>query len=361
MDSSLLWLWLHSVCRISRAKQYILIGKFGDIESVYLALRDDYESMDIFRREEIDLLCDKDLTKAKDMMSSLSDICASVITIDDIKYPELLKNIHNPPNVLFARGRMFDLNSSLNIAMVGTRKSTKYGDISAFNIAKGLSDAGAVVVSGMALGIDKSSHEGALSGKSPTVAVIASGVDICYPRSNLSLMKKITEKGLILSEYSLGVPAEKYHFPERNRIISGISRGTLVVEADIKSGSLITARCATEQNRDVFAIPGNINSMNSKGSNYLLKDGAQLVTSADDILSYYKYDFTPSESVAKEEKNLSDPDSIILDKLGENTFHKDTIASLTGLDISTVNSRLLIMELGGKVISLSGGYYAKSN
>ncbi len=359
LDNNILWIWLDSVCRISRAKQNRLLWHFGDIESIYRADKEEYLSVCDFSKEDLELLDNKFLNRAKDELKRLRDIGGQVISCDDERYPKLLKQIHNPPNILYVRGQLFDLNSYLMIAMVGTRKASGYGLTTAKSIARELSLSGAVVVSGLADGIDAMSHEGALLGKSPTVAVIGCGVDKCYPKSNTGLMNRIKDKGLIISEYPLGSSAQKFHFPERNRIISGISRGTVVVEADIKSGSLITAKFALEQDRDVFAVPGNINSINSKGSNYLLKDGANLVTNASDILNFYgcePIEYTPKEEIIS---TGITGESKILNVLNTGSLHKDTICEKTGLAAPEVNSLLLLMELRGMVIHMPGGYYSK--
>lgn len=360
LENNLLWIWLDSVCRISRAKQNKLLSHFGDIESIYKADKEEYLSICDFTPEETKHLTDKDLKGAKEEQKRLSDIGGQIIPRDDERFPHLLRQIHTQPNVLYVRGQLFDLNSCLTIAMVGTRKASGYGLTTAKSIARELSESGAVVVSGLALGIDAMSHEGALLGKSPTVAVIACGADICYPASNKGLMQRILKSGgLVISEYPLGTIAQPYHFPERNRIISGISKGTLVVEADIKSGSLITAKYALEQNRDVFAVPGNVNSVNSKGSNYLLKDGASLVTTASDILNFYSFEPIASTKASESTPSGTGEEEKILTVLSEGSLHKDTICEKTGLDASKVNSLLLLMELKGKVMQMPGGYYTK--
>jgi len=364
LDNTILWLWLTGKSCISRNKQHKLLHHFGDIESIYKANLSDYYELKIFSDEELNLLSGKKLDKCHEMLERLGKLNARVITIDNDSYPDFLRTIHTPPTVLYSRGTLKDFNNRFMIAMVGTRKATNYGKTCAYNIARELSRSGTVVVSGMAMGIDAKSHEGALSGGSPTVAVIGTGVDIAYPSANSSLMKSIMANGAVLSEYPLGTPAEKYHFPERNRIISGLCHGTLVVEADFKSGSLITAKYANEQNRDVFAVPGNVNSVYSKGTNYLLKDGAHFVSGAEDILKFYKYDglieqsSPPAEETTEINTDMSDPEKRILSALGEEAVHTDTICQLTGLDIGTVNANLLMLELTGKIIKLAGGYYS---
>ncbi len=360
LDNIRLWLWLQGALSITRAKQHKLIGHFGDIESVYRANLSDYNELGFLTDEDLNYLSKKDLTYAEDMQRELNKYSAHVITMDSDIYPDLLRTIHQPPTVLYARGSFLDFNNVFMLSMVGTRKATNYGKVSAYNIARELSKSGVTVVSGLAMGIDAKSHEGALSGGSPTVAVIGCGVDIAYPRINAPLMNKIMKNGCVISEYPLGAPPEKYHFPERNRIIAGMSKGTIVVEADLKSGSLITARYATEENRDVFALPGNINNPTSKGSNALLQDGAHLIASTKDLVSYYNLEYIDKIPVTYEDSSKTGIEDKILNAIGDEIVHLDTICQRTCLDTGTVNANLLMMEIKGKVIKLAGGYYSRT-
>ena len=369
LDNTPLWLWLNQQVCLNRNKQLKLMEHFGNIKNIYDANLSDYAELDFLKEDELNLLTKKELDLSLADEERLLKLGGGVITIDSPAYPEILKNISSPPTVLYFRGVQADLNERLCIAMVGTRKATYYGKDCAYTLARELSSMGVSIVSGMAMGIDAKSHEGAISGGSPTIAVIGCGVDICYPLSNSKLMDSILKNGMVISEYPLGTHPEKYHFPERNRIISGMCQGTLVVEADFKSGSLITAKNASEQNRDVFAVPGNINSTYSKGTNYLLKDGAHFVTCAEDILSYYRFDY-PNLMSKPITKGISDyeesspqpgsPEEKIINAIGEETLHTDTICQLTGLDIGTVNASLLMMELTAKVIKLPGGFYTRA-
>ena len=366
MDNTILWLWLNQSVSLSRSKQTKLLDHFGTICEIYSATLSDYAGLDFLTEDDLNLLSKKGLEECYGEYEKLLKLGGGVITIDSEYYPELLRNISSPPNVLYYRGKLTNLNDYLCIAMVGTRKATYYGKECAHSLAKELSATGIVIVSGLALGIDAKSHEGALKGIAPTVAIIGCGVDITYPQANSSLMNSIMQNGMVISEYPLGVGPEKYHFPERNRIISGICQGTLVVEADFKSGSLITAKSAIEQNRDVFAVPGNINSTYSKGTNYLLKDGAHFVTTAEDILSFYRFDYPElltknipayKEPEVRSNPTKGSPQEKILKAIGEENVHTDTICRLTGLDMGTVNSSLLWMELSGTVVKLPGGFY----
>lgn len=361
MDNTLLWLWLHEESNISRNKQYKLTEVFGDIESVYKADTEDYRHLPFLSPEDINSLCNKDLSPCEETVKRLCEMSAKAVTVDSPDYPDMLRTIHSAPNVLYTMGSFSDFNNAFCIAMVGTRLATDYGKNSAYNIARDLSKNGVTVVSGMAAGIDAKSHEGALSSQSPTVAVIASGLDIIYPKSNTELMKKILKQGAVITEYPLGSPPEKYHFPERNRIISGLCHGTVVVEADIKSGSLITSEYATEQNRDVFAVPGNINSSKSKGTNFLLKDGAHMITSGKDILNFYSLCYLESAPKVIPDFPTDSPESKILAVISGDIVNTDVICEKTGLDAGTVNATLLMLELKGKVMKLSGGRYSSIN
>ncbi len=366
VDNTTLWLWLLGKFPLSPSKQNRLIEHFKSIEAVYKADVFQYAELGFLKDEEINLLSKKDLDICRLEEEKLQKISGGVITIDSPFYPELLKKIPDAPNVLYYRGKMVDLNKYLCIAMVGTRKASSYGKMCAYSLSKELSQNGVAVVSGLALGIDAKAHSGAVEGGSPTVAVLGCGVDIAYPKTNEPVMKEIIKNGMIISEYPLGVGPEKYHFPKRNRIISGICHGTLVVEADIKSGSLITAKFASEHNRDIFAVPGNINSVYSKGSNFLLKDGAHLVTTAEDVITQYRFDY-PELLLGKERKfapekekeplEKGSPKEKILLAIGNDTVHTDIICQKTGLNPANVNSLLLLMELEGRISKLPGGFY----
>lgn len=361
MDNTLIWLWLHEISNISRSKQHKLLDAFGDIESIYRSDAKDYRAIPFLSDEDINNLCRKDLGPCEVSLKRLSDMSARVITIDSDDYPDILRTIHSAPTVLYTMGSFRDFNSAFCIAMVGTRLATDYGKNTAFNIARELSRNGVTVVSGMAAGIDAKSHEGALSASGSTIAVTACGLDVVYPKSNAGIMKKILNQGAVITEYPLGSPPEKYHFPERNRIISGLSHGTVVVEADIKSGSLITSDYATEQNRDVFAVPGNINSSKSKGTNFLLKDGAHMITSGKDILDFYSLSHLEELPKTNTEYFEDSPEGKILSAISEEIVNTDVICQKTGLDAGTVNATLLMLELKGKVMKLSGGRYSIIN
>ena len=265
--------------------------------------------------------------------------------ITDKEYPELLKQIDNPPKVLYYMGDVSLLNKP-SIAIVGTRKATAYGRWAAYGMAKKLSDYSIVTVSGMAFGIDTFAHKGAVENGGKTIAVLGCGVDICYPLSNRKLRDSILEKGLILSEFEPQTQPMPYRFPMRNRIISGLSIGTIIVEAGLQSGSLITAECAAEQGRNIYALPGNINSMYSFGTNKLIRDGATPLIVFDDIIEElgiprHSSQDSPDLKLGRDERIIYD----FVTKHGEVTA--DMLCRNTGKQPSEVNAIVTILEMKG--------------
>lgn len=299
-------------------------------------------------KERADIDPEKELEKLKKQKIEF-------ITLLDKNYPKLLKEIFSPPVVLYYKGNLKILNEN-TLAVVGSRKFTTYGKNATQKIVSGLAEAGYVIVSGMALGIDAFAHESALQAKGKTVAVLGRGPDAPYPATNAELFRRIVEsEGLIISEYMPGKPPLPQHFPARNRIISGVSKGTLIVEGNIKSGALITARDTLEQNRDVFAVPGPIFGESSSGTNQLLKMGANLVTSAEDILEYYGHTIKPQKT---KPKPSDDTEKAIFEALDEKERHVDIIIKESGLESQIVISTLTLMEIKGKVKNLGGMVYA---
>ena len=277
-------------------------------------------------------------------------------------YPGILKEIHNAPKQLYVRGSL-PKDHSLNFAIVGTRTASDYGKTLAFKIAKELAELGFNIISGLALGIDTQAHLGALEGKGKTTAVMGSAIDdnSIYPSENLNLVKKIISSGgAVISEYEPGTKSEIWFFPERNRIISGLSRGVLVVEAPEKSGALITARLALEQNREVFAIPGSIFSKNSLGANNLIKSGAKMVTTVDDILEELNLTDLKIEKGVKEEENLTEEEKIILKIIEKEPIHIDKICEISKMAAGQVLSTVSVLEIRG-IIKNIGGKFTKLN
>lgn len=287
----------------------------------------------------------------------------------DPEYPALLEEIYNPPLVLYARGRLEVLQMHC-IAIVGTRKPTLYGLQMAQGLASDLGSRGIGITSGLARGIDAAAHRGALEGKGFTIAVLGCGIDIVYPREHRQLTNRIVENGLILSEFPPGTSPSPQNFPVRNRIISGLALGTVIVEASEYSGSLITARLAMEQNREVFAVPGNLTSPQSFGPNYLIKQGAKLVQSWRDVVEelpaeirhemLLKEDLSPSPKSESDPGLLSDDENRLLGLLKTDAaLQFDNLLRLSNLTVSSLSNLLLSLEMNGRIRQLPGNLYVK--
>jgi DNA processing protein len=282
----------------------------------------------------------------------------AVITLADAVYPRQLLEIADPPPLLYAAGRL-ELLAQPALAVVGSRNATAQGVRDAERFAKAFSEAGLTIVSGLALGIDAAAHRGGLAGRGSTIAVLGTGLDVVYPRQNAPLAARISESGLLLSEFPLGTPGLADHFPRRNRLISGLSQGCLVVEAALASGSLITARAALDQGREVFALPGSIHSPLAKGCHALIKQGAKLVESADDVLSELRA-FTHTASAATRADAPCDADSgTLLPHMGYDPVDVDSLCARAGLPAEQVSAELLRLELAGRVAALPGGRYQR--
>ncbi|MDQ3186187.1 MAG: DNA-processing protein DprA [Pseudomonadota bacterium] len=286
----------------------------------------------------------------------LEDPANSIITLADSDYFPLLLNISDPPPLLYLKGKRTLLSSPM-LAIVGSRNATPQGLSNAEAFAEAASNAGLCITSGLALGVDTAAHRGGLRGIAASIAVLGTGLDIVYPARNRELAHELAEKGALVSEFPLGTPAIGSNFPRRNRIISGMSRGCLVVEAALQSGSLITARQATEQGRDVFAIPGSIHSPLSKGCHALIKQGAKLVESAEDILDELGYQ--PVRSTIYNAGESAGEEPLLLRHLGHDVTTIDTLCIRSGLTAETVSAMLLAFELDGVVASLPGGGYQR--
>jgi DNA processing protein len=281
----------------------------------------------------------------------------ALTTLADETYPPALLEIPDPPALLYAAGRA-ELLSSPALAIVGSRNASAQGERNAETFARTLSDAGLAIVSGLALGIDAAAHRGGLAGASSTIAVLGTGIDVVYPRRNAELAEQIATRGLLLSEFPPGTEAVAHNFPRRNRLISGLSRGCLVVEAAIASGSLITARAAADQGREVFAIPGSIHSPLSKGCHALIKSGAKLVESAEDVLAELG-GFRPSGFASTTVQPTGSAERGLLQHMGHDPVDVDFLCVRAGLSAEQVSSELLRLELDGRVTSLPGGLYQR--
>lgn len=291
-----------------------------------------------------------------------------LVTLADAEYPKALLEISDPPPYLYAKGNLAWLNHP-SIAIVGSRNASVQGEKNAEAFAYDLCQQGLCIVSGLALGIDGAAHRGAIKANGATIAVVGTGLDIVYPAKHRELAHQIAERGLILSEFPLGTPSKPQNFPKRNRIISGLSMGCLVVEANVQSGSQITARMAAEQGREIFAIPGSIHSPMSKGCHQLIKQGAKLVDCIQDITeelklqSRFEPDVTSPKSQAEpnniNSSPVNSPEALLLQTMGFEPAPLERLVTLTGLTVAEVSSMLMLLELDGKVASLTGGQYQK--
>lgn len=297
------------------------------------------------------------------VLKKIERLGARVIVYADPEYPDQLRKIYDPPMIIFVKGLTIPRKTTF-IAMVGSRHPTPYGQKSAHIIAQGLARRGIGIVSGLALGIDATSHSGCLFGKGYTLAVLGTGIDIIYPESNRKLYQEIVENGSVITEYLPGTPPEPKNFPIRNRIISGISSGVVVVEATKKSGSLITATLALDQGRDVFAVPGSIHSFKSTGCHLLIKQGARLIENSDDILDELglNYPFASKTDTFKDKQPslpMDEMEAKLYQLIGDYPTHIDQIARQGKLSSGEVSSILMKMELKGLVRQLPGKAFVR--
>jgi len=286
----------------------------------------------------------------------------ALITLADSNYPRLLLEIADPPPVLYCHGRL-ELLEKPALAVVGSRNASAQGASNAEQFARSFSVAGLTIVSGLAQGIDAAAHRGGLAGEGSTIAVLGTGVDVIYPRAHEALAAEIAARGLLLSEFPLGTKALAYNFPRRNRLISGLAQGCLVVEAALASGSLITARTAADQGREVFAIPGSIHSPMSKGCHSLIKAGAKLVESADDVLSelaaFRRTGFASTRAPVPAASD--DADEPLLAWMGFDPVDVDSLCARASLPAEKISAELLRLELAGRIAALPGGLYQRLN
>lgn len=351
--STLIWL---NMLQIPSDKICSFINWFGDIAEINNMSDVDLRSSGIFSELQIARILDKnsikDLTQYEKKVRIKG---AEILTDFDDDYPEALKSIDDRPMILYVRGSLKKEDAAA-IGIVGSRKATSYGKWACEKISGDLAGLGVTIVSGMASGIDTYAHRAALDSEGRTIAVLGCGVDVVYPQKNKTLYEEISSNGAVISEFPLGTQPLPYHFPMRNRIISGLSLGIAVIEAQEKSGSLITASYAASQGKDVFAVPGNINSLYSSGTNLLIKDGAKPLLTTEDIIEEIPVLRSNSRKMfnkGHEKIPLSETEKKVLGVLQEGPLYSDIIALRTGLDISTVLGTLMILEMKETIKELS--------
>lgn len=385
------WVWLSEHKGLSTRVKLQLLEHFGTPENIYYADAEEYLHVEGMTQKLAAQLADKSTTAADRILGDCERLGLRILTMQDADYPVRLRNIYEPPCLLYVKGRLPEIDEEAAIAMVGTRDATPYGIETAETLAFSLAKQGALIVSGAASGVDSASHRGALRAGAKTVAVLGCGLDVVYPAGNEWLYRDIVAAGALLSEYPPGTPAVGMHFPVRNRIISGLCLATVVVEAPERSGALITARTALEQGRDVFAVPGAINAPKSRGCNRLIADGAAaLVADSRDILWEYEASYphkvhcapvelpqtlgyqarqeeTAAKAAAREEReklpvldlregqaSLTDDQVRILRRLKDGEMQVDDLIEAVELPTRRVLSALTVLEIEGYVAENGG-------
>lgn len=378
MEHILYWLWLTTKYGISPSKIKVLLEYFKTVEEIYFSknFNNIYGLNDKIKSS----LADKDLSKAEKILEQTAKLNQKILVYDNENYPNILKNISSPPYVLYVQGKVLELDKVLTIGVVGTRNSSEYGRVVTDRICRELAQYGAVTIGGLARGIDTVGAWATLNAGGVAVGVVGSGLDIVYPSENVELVKAITEKGCIISEYAPGTPPIRNHFPARNRIIAGLSRGILVTEAPEKSGALITAKYALENDRDVFAVPRNITDTNFLGTNKIIQQGAKLINGAMDIINEYPYaekvapksvKSEPLQTVKNNNTNppiqktvdeskyskLNEFEKQIIDILKKSDMQIDELSREMKRNVSEINTKLIMLEVKGLVKKLPGSKY----
>lgn len=377
MEHVLCWLWLVSKFGTAKAKIASLVEFFGSVEELYSSKH--FYNTGLTENEKSRLL-DKDMSEAERICEEVARLDGKILVIDDKMYPAILKQSHNPPPVLYLKGKTPDLDDVLTLGVVGTRNTSSYGRLVTQRLCQSLAREGVVTVSGMASGVDAIGAWATIEEGGIAVGVIGSGIDIAYPPENAELYSAIAEKGCILTEFPPGTPPIKKNFPMRNRIIASLSRGVLVTDAPAKSGALITARFAMEEGRDVFAVPRNISDIKYSGTNILIQQGAKLVMHPNDILCEYPYAkrIEPAEKPqniskpqqehtaerktkaksSKKIEELKDKDREIAELLSKQDMQIDEIARELKVSIGELNTRLVMLEMKGITVKKPGSIYS---
>ncbi|MFC1511370.1 DNA-processing protein DprA [Candidatus Margulisiibacteriota bacterium] len=349
------WLAINKIPSIGPITIKKLWEHFGSIKDVWEADGDIISQIEGLKKSAVrSFIENRSKVNLEEELAAVQNSKINVLTLDDEAYPEVLKNIYDPPPVLYVKGQL-DSNVK-TLAIVGTRRASRYGLEIAKKLAFELASLGITIVSGMALGIDTAAHKGAIEAGGKTLAVFGCGVDNIYPPSNRDLAKEIEKSGALVSEFPLGTGTEKGHFPRRNRIISGLSLGTIVVEGHYDSGAMITAKHALDEGREVFAVPGNVQLDQSKGPHWLIKQGAKLVESVDDILEELNLEHrAPStERRTQDYSNLLPDEQKIVKVLSFEPKHIDAISIDSKLSIPQVSSLLMMLEVKKIIRQLPG-------
>ena len=353
------WIALTRVSGIGPRRFDLLIQSFGSAHAVWEADAGKLAAAGLDRRSVESLVTTRRKIDPSQEQRHLRSLGAVAIPRGDERYPARLAEIYDPPPVLYVKGDL-DSPETPAVAIVGTRGATSYGKMAAEQLARGLAAAGVTVVSGLAMGVDSAAHRGALEGGGRTLAVLGNGLDRVYPSNNIRLSQQIADQGALVTEFPLGTKPDATNFPRRNRIISGLSSGTLVVEAGERSGALITAAFAADQGRDVLAVPGSIFSPASRGTNNLIRDGATPVTSVEDVLAELAPSRVARQLTVEDILPLDETERVLLNVLTAEPLHIDEIAREAALPMSIVSATLAMMELKGVVRQTGGMNYIRS-
>ncbi len=356
LSASKYWVGFSSVRGIGPMKFRALLNHFGDLEEAWRADARELKEAGLDKRALVSFMNMRSTISLDGEMEKIERQGVKVLTWDDPAYPPRLLNIYNPPPVLYVKGDILD-GDQWAVAVVGTRGATVYGKEAARQIAGGLARNGLTIVSGLARGIDSEAHRAALDAGGRTIAVLGSGVDIIYPAESRRLAQTVVERGAMVSEYAMGTQPEAGNFPPRNRIISGLSLGVVIVEAGERSGALITADFALEQGREVFAVPGNIFRKKSMGANKLIQQGAKPVLSVEDILEELNLTMVSQQAEVRAIVPENETEAALLEYITADPVHVDEIGQKSGLPIAQVSSTLALMELKGMVRQVGGMSY----
>ena len=350
------WVGFNKVRGIAAARFRALLDYFGDLETAWNASVHDLRQAGLDKRSVDNLLAARKALDLDEELKSLEKANVDVLTWEDETYPANLREIYNAPPVLYVRGQI-EKRDEWAVAVVGTRRASVYGKEAARMLGTGLAQAGVTVVSGLALGIDTMAHRACLDAGGRTIAVLGCGVDVNYPARNGRLAAEIARRGAVVSDYAMGTPPDGRNFPPRNRIISGLTLGTVVVEADLSSGARITADFAAEQGREVFAVPGNVFARGSRGTNHLIQQGAKLVCSVADVLEELNLTMVSEQAQARAVIPENATEAKLLEHLSAEPTHVDALGRSVRLPISQVTSTLALMELKGMVRQTGGMSY----
>ncbi|MBE7060704.1 MAG: DNA-protecting protein DprA [Ruminococcaceae bacterium] len=374
MENILYWLWFSFAAGKQRVSANRLLENFSP-EQIYKMSKEELRRAGAEEGELLDALSNKDLKPSETELAIANKYNIQLVCPDDEKYPEDLRNIDDSPYVIYRRGTSDETGDDrLRIAIVGSRRASEYGLKIAYELAFELAKRGIVIVSGMATGIDSAAHDGAVDAGGKTIAVLGCGVNLVYPKENSTRMVNIMKNGEVMSEFPFDTPPYRWNFPQRNRMISGLAHGVIVVEAEEISGTAITAKLALEQGKELFAVPGNINSPNSVGTNRLIKNGAYMVTCVDDVLEQFDGFEFENNNTPEYEENIktayTEPqesgdevmaEKIILDTIRVDALTTEEISAKTGLDLPQVNSVVTLLEISGLADALPGHKYIKTS